>query len=90
VIYVTATAPSHAASYQGITSFRWLESTGGTAGTSTLAEMLKFLEEDGGRALVAGEDGPAEVGVYTDGTRKYLRTYADGSWNNNLSALPSL
>ena len=32
----------------------------------------------------------SEVGVVDpgNGRRKYLRTYADGDWNNNLLALP--
>jgi hypothetical protein len=30
----------------------------------------------------------AEVGVFERDGQKYLRTYADGYWNNNLEALP--
>ncbi len=31
----------------------------------------------------------AEVGVFEQNNRKYLRTYADGYWDNNLEALPN-
>ena len=35
-------------------------------------------------------DTGSEIGVVkpTDGRDPYLRTYADGDWNNNLLALP--
>ena len=30
----------------------------------------------------------ADIGVFQGPTGPYLRTYADGAWNNNLLALP--
>jgi hypothetical protein len=51
--------------------------------------MVKWLEdEDNNRAQVAGESGPAEVGVVERGSTKYLRTHADGQWSDNLLSLP--
>jgi hypothetical protein len=87
VIYVTAISPAGATSYTGIASFRWLNSDTGKAGTTNRAGMVEFIES-GKRAQVAGEDGPSEIGVCENSGTKYLRTHADGSWNNNLSNLP--
>ena len=38
-----------------------------------------FTQENGNHAWVGTVDGP---------TGKYLRTYADGRWNDNLLSLP--
>jgi hypothetical protein len=50
--------------------------------------MVEWLEANGNRAQVAGEDGPGEVGVITRGVKKHLRTHADGQWSDNLLSLP--
>lgn len=88
MIYITAVRPSTATDYKGITDYRWLESDSGKAGTNSRAAMVTYLEKDGNEARVAGEDGPSFVAVHEEAGTKYLRTHADKSWNNNLSALP--
>jgi len=87
MIYITAVRPASPTSYHGLTHYRWLDSSDGKAGTTGRAGMIKFLEE-GKKAQVAGEDGPSVVAVYESNGTKYLRTHADGSWNNNLESLP--
>jgi hypothetical protein len=89
MIYVTAIKPSTASTYKGITHYRWLNSADGKAGTSDRASMIKFLDEKK-TAQVAGEDGTSTLGVFEHEGTRYVRTYADKSWNNNLESLPKL
>jgi frataxin-like iron-binding protein CyaY len=59
-------------------------------GTSTKAEIVTWIETKNGKAYVEDRQGNrADVGVVTPATGpKYLRTYADGTWTDNLLALP--
>lgn len=90
MIYITAVKPSTATTYKGITHYRWLRSDTGKAGTTDRAGMVDFLEKEENRAQVAGESGPAEVGIRQVDGVKYLQTHADGSWTNNLTELPRI
>lgn len=49
--------------------------------------MVDWIETDQGRAVVTDGKNTVNVGV-VDTTPKYLRTYADGIWTDNLLALP--
>jgi Protein of unknown function (DUF3892) len=52
------------------------------------ADVIRSIENKTNTffTLVAGNR--AEVGVVNGQNGKYLRTYADGKWNDNLLALP--
>jgi len=51
--------------------------------------MVEWIDAQGGRAYVRSSNTIAEVGVIKpQGRAPYLRTYADGEWNNNLLSLP--
>jgi hypothetical protein len=67
-----------------IASVRW--KTGGSSGESTRAQMVEFIE-GGGKAYVTDGANTAYVGV-VKATPKFIRTYADGKWTDNLLALP--
>jgi len=47
--------------------------------------MVEFINKGNSVYVQAGPD--VRVGV-VDATPPYLRTYADGNWNNNLLSLP--
>lgn len=58
-----------------------------TAGQSTREEMVKFLMDNPGKAIVS--DGTNTVQVFVvNATPKYIRTYADGKPTDNLLYLP--
>jgi hypothetical protein len=61
----------------------------GKVDSSTRGTIVDWIESKGGKAHTGSGTSRAEVGVVapTHGS-KYLRTYADGQWNNNLLALP--
>jgi hypothetical protein len=48
--------------------------------------MVDYINE-GGRAYVRGNGSTADVGV-VDERPPYIRTHANGYWNDNLLALP--
>jgi hypothetical protein len=62
----------------------------GTKGNSTRLEMYDWIKHQKGEAYVRdGNGNTAHVGtVETDRGTKYVRTYADGKWTDNLLALP--
>lgn len=50
------------------------------------SEAVKMIESNEHKFYV--EEGKVPVGVYPRNGKKYLRSYKDGYWNNNLDNLP--
>lgn len=73
--------------HEHIASVRWIDPADAKTGQSTRAEMVKFIETDNGRAVVGEGAAQVEVGV-VNASPKYIRTYADKKWTNNLLSLP--
>lgn len=74
--------------HEHIESVKWENVSAGTTGSSTVAEMVKYI--DGGNKAYTLEQGVrAEIVVVrpTYG-RPYIRTQADGRLTNNLLELP--
>lgn len=75
--------------HEHIVRLWWVNPSTGDTGNNSRSELVSWIEQ-GGKAYV--EDRPGnrvEVGVVTPAHgEKYLRTYADGTWTNNLLALP--
>lgn len=64
---------------------------GGPGWKWTREEVIRSIGERTNTFYVLDAQGHrSEVGVVTptDGRSRFLRTYADGDWNNNLLALP--
>ena len=58
----------------------------------TVAQVVSAIENKQHTFYVqSASSGRANVGVVDpgNGRPKYIRTYADGKWNNNLLSLPS-
>jgi hypothetical protein len=76
--------------HEHIVRLWWTNPATAASGDHSRAELVDWIENEGGKAYV--EDGAghrADVGVVTPTYgAKYLRTYADGKWTNNLLALP--
>lgn len=68
--------------YEGITHL------GGDGWKWTRAEVITSIEGGSNTfyTLVRGNRG--NIGVVDGANGKYLRTYADGEWNDNLLSLP--
>lgn len=76
--------------HEHITRLWWTNPGTSKTGNNTRAELVAWIENEGGKAYV--EDGAghrADVGVVAPAYgSKYLRTHADGKWTNNLLSLP--
>lgn len=83
--YITGVrmSPPIAGDHQHISDVRWEQAT--ESGICSRETMVKFIEE--GNVVWVRGNPIAQVGVI-NGPPKYLRTHADGSWNNNLLNLP--
>ena len=58
----------------------------GSTGDNDKPSMVNWIENENGKAYVGTGSNRVNVGV-VDANPKYLRTYADGKWTNNLSEL---
>lgn len=89
MVYVTEVHMSYGgARHEHIAEVRWKDPATGASGSSTRETMVQWIKNDGGLAKVQDEAGnEATVGV-VEADPPYIRTYADGVWNDNLLALP--
>lgn len=62
---------------------------GGNGWYCTKQEVITFIESQTHTFFTRVNGNHATVGVVNGKYGKYLRTYADGEWNDNLLALPS-
>lgn len=80
---------NHQNPHEGITDFGWVNEQTRATGQTSRAGMVRFLDEQNGKAYVKEAGSVAYVGTFTANSGiKYLRTYADGKWTNNLLSLP--
>lgn len=89
-IRFTAIRLSGGTQHEHITRLWWVNPSNSKSGDDTRAELVAWIENDGGKAYVEDSAGNrADVGVVKPATgAKYLRTHADGKWTNNLLSLP--
>ena len=88
-IRITAIRLTGGATHQHITHLWWTNPADGRTGDNTRADIVSWIENENGKAYVEEGGHRVDVGVVTPATGpKYLRTYADGTWKDNLLALP--
>jgi hypothetical protein len=73
--------------HEHIASVRWTNAESKQAGESTRETMVDWIQNKDGKAYVTDGRSTVSVGV-VDAQPKYIRTYADGVWTDNLLALP--
>jgi catechol-2,3-dioxygenase len=86
-VEITAVHMSGGDKHEHIANVKWTNQQSSGTGTSTRAVMVDWIENKKGQAVVTDGKNTVNVGV-VDATPKYLRTYADGIWTDNLLALP--
>ena len=86
---ITAVQPAPGREHSKISSIMWMNVDSGKTGIASVATMVDFIDTKGNDVRTGGEDGWAKVGVVrpTTGT-PYLRSFADGTWTDNLLSLP--
>jgi hypothetical protein len=73
--------------HEHIASVKWRNPSDSQTGSSTIEQMVDFIEKQKGRVQVTDGHRTVEVGV-VNAQPKYIRTHADGVWTDNLLALP--
>ena len=88
-IRFTAIRLSGGTTHQHIIRLWWTNPSSSETGDNSRSELVDWIEQ-GGKAYVEDHYGNrVDVGVVTPQIgEKYLRTYADGKWIDNLLALP--
>jgi catechol-2,3-dioxygenase len=86
-VEITAVHMSGGDKHEHIADVKWTNKQTSDRGESTRAVMVDWIENQKGQAVVTNGKNTVNVGV-VDATPKYLRTYADGIWTDNLLALP--
>lgn len=90
--YITAITMGPGTSEQHITRCQYLNATDGKQYFASPKWIAEKIRENSSvwQFRVAGKDGPSDVVamVPTDGRDPYIRTKADGAYDNNLLALP--
>jgi hypothetical protein len=89
-IRITAVRLVDGHGHEHITHLWWTNPGSGAAGDNTRAAIVWWIDNEQGKAYVEdGQGNRADVLVVTPRyADKYLRTYADGKWTDNLLALP--
>jgi hypothetical protein len=88
MINITSIHMEGGTEHQHIASVTWKNPETGATGESTRGAMVKWIRDEKGVAHVHGTDGSiSQVGV-VEATPPYIRTHADGDWNDNLLTLP--
>lgn len=88
-IRITAIRLSGGTGHEHIERLWWSEPATADTGDNSRAEIVSWIESGNGVAFVHEGGRRAEVGVVDPNIGpKYLRTYADGVWTDNLLALP--
>lgn len=86
MVFITAVHMEGGTKHEHIASVRWRDPADGKTGESTRPAMVEFIEKnDAGAAKVTDGAHTVNVGVFE---KKWLRTYADRTWRDNLLALP--
>ncbi|WP_025155973.1 DUF3892 domain-containing protein [Leifsonia aquatica] len=76
--------------HEAIISYKWKNTGSAETGSSDKPTMVDWIDNKDGDAYVGSGTSCVNVGtVHPDTGRPYLRTYADGKWNNNLLSLPT-
>ncbi|BAH47250.1 DUF3892 domain-containing protein [Rhodococcus opacus] len=89
-INITGIRLSGGTDHQHIARLWWTNPSAGKTGENTRAQIVAWIENEDGKAYVEDARGNrVDVGVVSPARgEKYLRTYADRVWTNNLLALP--
>ncbi len=90
IICIKKQGGRHDDPHHAIESVGWINEEDKSRGSNTRLEMYDWIKNKGGVAFVRDSYGNSiTVGtaISPNGT-KFIRTYADGKWTDNLLALP--
>lgn len=75
--------------HQSISSYRWTNHEQRTSGTSDKPTLVDWIDRGGEAYVSDGRRLVAVLTVHPQASSPYVRTHADGTWTDNLLALPA-
>ena len=87
MVFITAVHMESGTRHEHIASVKWRNPGDGKTGESTRETMVDWIRKEKGVAKVTDGLNQVVVGV-VEVHPPYLRTHADGTWTDNLLALP--
>lgn len=87
IAYITGIRCTNPPSCERISHVQWSTPINGKSGLTSVPEFIKWLREAGNSAKVKVAGREVSVGI-VEASPPYLRTYADGVYNDNLLSLP--
>jgi len=87
MIYIEAVHMEGGTRHEHIAEVQWRDPSDGKRGNSTREAMVDWISNKHGDARVTDGRNTVQVGV-VQGYHPYIRTHADGTWTDNLLALP--
>lgn len=87
MINITAVHTVGTEGHEHIGRLRWINPSTDKTGENSRQEIVDWIRDEDGSAVVRDARGSVAVGV-VNATPPYLRTHADGRWTDNLLYLP--
>lgn len=76
--------------HESIVRYKWKSDQDGNVGDNDKPSMVAFIDDAKGAVHTGTGANSAAVGVVREANvQPFLRSYADGKWNNNLVNLPT-
>lgn len=76
--------------HESIVSYKWKKASSSETGSSDKPGMVDFIDNQGGDVYVGSGASRVKVGTVSNPHgQRFLRTYSDGTWTNNLLSLPT-
>lgn len=81
---------NHGNPYEAISFLGWVNEKTHASGRTSRVDMYNWIKEKGGQAYVMSQTGSISVvgTAMTSRGTKYVRTYSNSIWDDNLLALP--
>lgn len=73
--------------HEAISHYQWVKDGEPQPKLTDRAAMVSWLEKDGNSAFVRSDGRTASCYVNSNGHTKFLQTYADNQWSDNLLSL---
>jgi hypothetical protein len=89
IICINKAGGDHSDPHVAITNYGWINEYTSKKGRNDRNSMVDWVENKNGRAYV--KDAEGEINCYVNISRagtKFLQTYADNRWTDNLLKLP--
>ena len=87
MVQITAVQMVGGIQHEHIAQLYWIDLQTNERAWATRQQMVNFLSQAPGQAIVRDQFGSIEVRIVNT-TPQYVRTYADERWTDNLLSLP--